>query len=153
MKYLIGFGKFNKFYSLILMSALLKLLINISFKLEYQDHKTIEDLSILNKPELNNHIFIRFIYYYSGFIILSLVIFAKKYAKEKNRINYSKINTNEKEDHEISYQGKGYLIYYNLIRDKTIKSLPNLILIILAYIINEMIIFYSNQNNHSGVNF
>ena len=76
-----------------------------------------------------------------GFIILVLIFLGIIYSKEKNNINFSKINQNEKEDHEISYQGKGYLIYYNLIRDKTIKSLPNLILIILAFIMYELIIF------------
>ena len=72
--------------SLIIISALLKLLINGSIKFDYQDYAHINYISILNSPILNNHIFIRFIYYYFGFIILSLIFLGIIYFKEKNNI-------------------------------------------------------------------
>ena len=70
----IGFGKFNRFYWLILLSALFKILTNIFFKIEFQKYIIInENISILKSPVLNDHIFVRFIYYYFGFIILGLI--------------------------------------------------------------------------------
>jgi len=70
----IGFGKFNRFYWLILLSALFKILTNIFFKIEFQKYIIInENISILKSPVLNNHIFVRFIYYYFGFVILGLI--------------------------------------------------------------------------------
>jgi len=46
----IGFGKFNRFYWLILFSALFKILINIFFKVEYQRYMLNENISILESP-------------------------------------------------------------------------------------------------------
>ena len=87
----IGFGKFNsRFYWLILFSALMKLLIDVSFKLPYHDYKYILETSILRYPVLNDHIFIRFIYYYLGFIFLGILFQKIKILKQKNDINYKK---------------------------------------------------------------
>ena len=153
MKNIIGLGKFNRFYKLIIISAILKLLINLCFKINFQNLKAIENISILNQPILNSHIFIRFIYYYFGFIILSLIFLGIIYSKEKNNINFSKLKYNEKnEDESISHK-KTKLISHNYLKDKVIKSFPILLYIVLIYIINEMIIFYFDQNNHGGVNF
>ena len=69
----IGFGKFNRFYWLILFSALFKILINIFFKVEIQKMMIKDNISILKSPLLNDYIFVRFIYYYFGFIILGSI--------------------------------------------------------------------------------
>ena len=69
----IGFRKFNKFYWLILLFALFKILINIFFKVEIQRLIHNDNISLLKSPILNNHIFVRFIYYYFGFVILGLI--------------------------------------------------------------------------------
>jgi len=79
----IGFGKFNRFYWLILFSALFKILINIFFKVEIQKLMLNENISILTHPLLNDHIFIRFIYYYFGFIVLGFIYLILKRVKEK----------------------------------------------------------------------
>ena len=76
----IGCGKFNKYYWLILLSPIFKILINIFFKVEIQKLMINENIPILKFPILNNHIFVRFIYYYFGFVILGL-IYAKSLAK------------------------------------------------------------------------
>ena len=81
----IGFGKFNRFYWLILLSALFKILINIFFKVEYQRYMLNENISILTLPLLNDHIFVRFIYYYFGFIILGFIYLISKRIKEKKK--------------------------------------------------------------------
>ena len=87
----IGFGKFNsRFYWLILFSALMKLLIDASFKLDYHNYTFIDKISILRDPVLNDHIFIRFIYYYLGFIFLGILFQKIKISKQKNEINYKK---------------------------------------------------------------
>ncbi len=85
----IGFGKFNRFYWLILLSALFKILINIFFKVEYQRYMLNENISILTLPLLNDHIFVRFIYYYFGFIILGFIYLISKRIKEKKNNNKS----------------------------------------------------------------
>ena len=151
----IRFGKFDKFFLLILSSAILKLLINSLFKLEFHNRIEIDYISILKQPVLNDHIFIRFIYYYFGFIILSLLFLWIEYSKEKNSVNFSRIKENELDinDGESEAQKKRKLIYHNYIRDKAVKSFPILIYIILAYIINEMILFYFDQKNYGSVNF
>ena len=69
----IGFGKFNRFYWLILFSTLFKIWINIFFKIQLQRYVYIENISILKSPLLNDHIFVRFIYYYFGFVILGFI--------------------------------------------------------------------------------
>jgi len=69
----IGFGKVNRFYWLILFSGLFKILINIFFKVEIQKMMLNENISILKFPLLNDHIFVRFIYYYFGFIVLGFI--------------------------------------------------------------------------------
>ena len=72
MSFCIGFGKLNRYFYLIFASALFKILINLSYKIEYQEKKSIDSISILNRPILNDHICIRFIYYYFGLICFGL---------------------------------------------------------------------------------
>ena len=158
----IGFGKFNsRFYWLILFSALMKLLIDVSFKLDYHNYQNISVTSILNKPVLNDHIFIRFIYYYLGFIFLGILFQKIKISKQKNEINYKKeiktINPDESinsdsETRTLSNKEQ-QLIHRNYLMEISQKSFRPLFYASILYILNEMIIFYLNQNNHEGVNF
>ena len=97
---------FNKLYRLIIVSALLKILINFSFKIEFQNYLSINYISILKDPQLNHHLFIRFIYYYFGFIILSLVFLGIIFSKEKNNINFNRKEQNEIVDDESFSQKK-----------------------------------------------
>lgn len=92
MKRYITFGKFSRFYWLIIASTLIKVLINIFLKLEYSDRvkRMIVNSSLLEQPELNSHIFIYFIYYYFGFILFSLIFLYISNSKEKNKINFNK---------------------------------------------------------------
>ena len=92
----IGFGKFNRFYWLILLSALCKILINIFFKIEIQRLMIKENIAILKSSVLNNHIFVRFIYYYFGFVILgSIYVKALAINKEFLQINFLRKNIKE----------------------------------------------------------
>ena len=150
---LIGFGSINKFFWLIIASALFNLLINISFNLKYQNYISIGMFGILNMPILNDHIFIRFIYYYLGLIAFSLIFLGINYSKEKNNINFNKIKEINNENDESVQQKKGKLIYRNFIVNKASKSFPKLIFIILFFILNEMIIFYFDQKNYNVINF
>ena len=77
---------------------------------------------------LNDHIFVRFIYYYFGYVILGS-IFSKTL-----RINREYI------DNDIFKNIKS-------------KALPPLLLIIIIYIIYEMLIFYLDQKSLDCVNF
>ena len=158
----IGFGKFNsRFYWLILFSALMKLLIDVSFKLDYHNYTIIDDISILRDPVLNKHIFIRFIYYYLGFIVLGILFQKIKISKQKNEINYKKeiktINPDESinSDSETRTLSKKeqQLIHRNYLMEISQKSFRPLFYAAILYIAYEMIIFYFNQNNHEGVNF
>ena len=125
----IGFGKFNRFYWLILLSALFKILTNIFFKIEFQKYIIInENISILKSPVLNNHIFVRFIYYYFGFVILGLI--------------YIKVLSINKE-------------FFNdeIFKEKYKKSLGPILLVVLIYIIYEILTFYIDQRNTAFVYF
>ena len=153
MNSLIGFGSLNKFFWLIIASALFNLIINLSFNLKYQDKKSIEQFGILNRPILNDHIFIRFIYYYFGFIALSLIFLGIKYSKEKKNIIFNKIKEINNDNDESTQQKKRKLIYRNYIVNNASKSFPKLIFIILFFILNEMIIFYFDQKNYNVINF
>ena len=124
----IGFGKFNRFYWLILFSALFKILINIFFKVEIQKMMINENISILKSPLLNDHIFVRFIYYYFSFIILGL-IYAKPLPINKEFFN------NE------------------IFKEKDKRSLRSILLVVIFYIIYEILTFYIDQRNIAFVNF
>ena len=155
----IGFGKFNRFYWLILFSALFKILINIFFKVEYQRYMINENISILKSPILNDHIFVRFIYYYFGFIVLGFIYLISKRVKEKNNNN----NKNQK----IKEEGENYahlqtingrtasieLIYNDAYEELGHRVLSSILLIVIIYIISEMIYFYIDQRNMAIVNF
>jgi len=119
---IIGFGKLNRFYLLILWSSLLKVLINIFFKVVIQENIHNKNISILKSPVLNDHIFVRFIYYYFGFIVLGLI--------------YAKVVTINQEFFSNS-------IY----REKWRRSLFSILLVVIIYIIYEMLTFYVNQKN------
>ena len=124
----IGFGKFNRFYWLILFSAFFKILINIFFKVEIQKMMINENISILKSPLLNNHIFVRFIYYYFSFIILGL-IYTKPLPINKEFFN------NE------------------IFKEKDKRSLRSILLVVIFYIIYEILTFYIDQRNVAFVNF
>ena len=57
---MLGLGKFNKFYWTIILSALFKLLINASFKLDFKELTKIKNISFLNEPTFNKYIFVSF---------------------------------------------------------------------------------------------
>ena len=95
----IGFEKFNRFYWLILFSALFKILINIFFKVEFQKYIVKENISILTCPILNEHIFVRFIYYYCGFIVFGFIYLISKRVKEKKNNNKNQKIKEEKENY------------------------------------------------------
>ena len=156
---MLGLGKFNKFYWTIILSALFKLLINASFKLDFQELKNIKNISFLNEPILNKHIFVRFLYYYLGFICLGTIFYKMKTSKNKNKINYEKKNESAPEDNFSSDSGtrnasRSLLIhtsnYLELISD---KSFRNIFPTIIIYIIYEILIFYIDQGNYGGINF
>jgi len=78
----IGFEKFNRFYWLILYSTLLKISINILFEdMELKNYRRFRKISIDIFLVLNQHILVRFIYYYFGIFILGLI--ACKYISYK----------------------------------------------------------------------
>jgi len=125
---IIGFGKFNRFYWLILFSALFEILINIFFKVEIQKMMINENISILKSPLLNDHIFVRFIYYYFGFIILGS-IYAKALPTNKEFFNDE------------------------IFKEKNKRSLLSILLAVIIYIIYEILTFYIDQRNMAFVNF
>ena len=124
----IGFGKFNKYYWLILFSALFKILINILFKVEIQRYLVNQNISILNSPIINDHIFVRFIYYYFGFVIFGS-IYIKSLAINKE-----------------FFRNKFF-------KEKFKRALLPVLLVVIIYIIYEMLTFYIDQRNMAFVNF
>ena len=93
MASLIGFGKFIKFYWLIIVSALMKLIINIFFILYYLNLKTISELgnfAIIKYPVLYNHILVYYIYYYFGFFIFSIIFLLRRYLKKIIKLTLKK---------------------------------------------------------------
>ena len=152
----IGLGKFNKYYWNIILSALFKLLINGAFKIDFQNYKEIDHISFLKDPQLNNHIFMRFIYYYLGFICLGILFQKIRIKNQKSEINKKKeinsVNTPSSET-RISSLSKNILIHKNYLSETSKKSFWPLFPSLIIYILNEMIIFYFNQKNYDGVNF
>ena len=154
----IGFGKFNRFYWLILLSALFKILINIFFKIEFQIYIVKENISILKFPILNSHIFVRFIYYYFGFIVLGFIYLISKRVKEKknNNKNLKLKEEEENYDHQQSINGRMgsiELIYNDVYEELGRRALRPILLIVIIYIISEMLYFYIDQRNMACVNF
>jgi len=165
----IGIGKFNRYYWTIILSALFKILINGAFRIETQDYIDFINISFLNRPILNNHIFIRFIYYSLGLICFGIIFQKIKISKQKNEINYKKqINsegsfssenrtyssgrTDSSENRTYS-SGRTTLIHRNYLSEISKKSFWPILPSIIIYILNEMIIFYFDQKNYDGVNF
>ena len=152
----IGLGKFNKYYWNIILSALFKLLINGAFKIDFQNYKEIDHISFLKDHQLNNHIFMRFIYYYLGFICLGILFQKIRIKNQKSEINKKKeinsVNTPSSET-RISSLSKNILIHKNYLSETSKKSFWPLFPSLIIYILNEMIIFYFNQKNYDGVNF
>ena len=153
----IGFGKFNRFYWLILFSALFKILINIFLKVEYQRYMINENISILESPILNDHIFVRFIYYYFGFIVLGFIYLISKRVKEKNNNKNQKIKKEEENyAHLQTINGRTAsieLIYNDAYEELGHRVLSSILLIVIIYIISEMIYFYIDQRSMTCVNF
>ena len=154
----IGFGKFNRFYWLILLSALFKILINIFFKIEFQIYIEKENISILTHPLLNDHIFVRFIYYYFGFIVLGFIYLISRRVKEKkNNNNNLKLKEEEENNsHQQSINGRMgsiELIYNDVYEELGRRALRPILLIVIIYIISEMLYFYIDQRNMACVNF
>ena len=153
----IGFGKFNRFYWLILFSSLFKILINIFFKVEYQKYMINENISILISPLLNNHIFVRFLYYYFGFIVLGFIYLISKRVKENNNNKSQKIKEEEENyanQQTISGSSASIeLIYNDVYEELGRRVLSSILLIVIIYIISEMIYFYIDQRNMACVNF
>ena len=154
----IGFGKFNRFYWLILFSSLFKILINIFFKVEIQKLMINENISILISPLLNNHIFVRFIYYYFGFIVFGFIYLISKRVKEKNNNNKNQKIKKEEENyaHLQTINGRTAsieLIYNDAYEELGHRVLSSILLIVIIYIISEMIYFYIDQRSMTCVNF
>ena len=154
----IGFGKFNRYYWLILLSALFKISINIFFKVEIQKLMINDNISILKSPLLNDHIFVRFIYYYLRFIVLGFIYLISKRVKEKNNNNKSQKIKEEEENYAHlqtinSRTASIELIYNDVYEELGRKALRPILLVVIIYIISEMLYFYIDQKNMAIVNF
>jgi len=154
----IGFGKFNRFYWLILLSALFKILINIFFRVDIQKLMINENISILKSPILNEHIFVRFIYYYFGFIVLGFIYLISKRVKEKKNNNKSQKIKEEEENYAHlqsinSRTASIELIYNDVYEELGRRALRPILLVVIIYIISEMLYFYIDQKNMAIVNF
>ena len=169
MAFFIGFGKFSKFYWLIVASALIKLIISIFFRLNYMNRESLSNFSnfsLIKDPILNEHIFVYYIYHYLGFFIFGFVFLLRRYLKKANKVDYKKVdNLNDmesfkssqnKKEKEKEKEGKLLtLIFPNLEKEKENKNkyISTIINISLIYMISEMIIYYFDQKNHNNVCF
>ena len=162
----IGFGNFSKFYWLIVVSAVLKLILSSFFRLTYLNRNSMNDtfnFAIIKYPILNDHIFVYYIYYYFGFFILSFVFLLRRYLLNRNRVDYAKedikddINTfKASKSLEKKEDGKLFTLIFPNFEKDTIKRYYYLQLILkisLIYMLSEMIIYYFDQKNHNNVCF
>jgi len=154
----IGFGGFNRFYWLILLSALFKVLINILFKIDIQRYMYTDNISILKYPVLNRHIFVRFIYYYFGFVVVGFITFFSIRAKEKKNDKKNEKKTEEEENYahlqSINTTTTNIELIYNDINEQqNLGILVPLIIFVIIYIISEILTFYIDQKNMAFVNF
>jgi len=124
----IGFGKCSRFYMLILYSTLIKILTSILFKMDFQYIDHIEDISIVIHRVLDQHIFVRFIYYYLGLFILRSIT-ANTLAINKEFFNYETL------------------------KEKYERALRPIYLVVIIYIIYEILTFYFEQRNLVLANF
>jgi len=107
---------------------------------------------------LNEHIFIRFIYYYFGFIVLGFIYLISKRVKEKNNNNKNQKIKEEEESyaHLQSINGRMAsveLIYNDVYEELGRRALRPILLVVIIYIISEMLNFYIDQRNMACVNF
>ena len=116
-----------------------------------------ENISILQSPILNDHIFVRFIYYYFGFIVLVFIYLISKRVKEKKNNNNQKIKKEEENyallQSIIRRTASIELIYNNVYEELGRRALRPILLIVIIYIIFEMLYFYIDQRNMAIVNF
>jgi len=125
----IGFGKFNRFYWLILFSTLLKISINILFEdMRLKNYQRLRRISINLFPVLNQHILIRFIYYYFGIFVLGSL------ASNTLAINKEFCN-------------------YEILKKKYKRAFCPILLVLIFYIMNEMINYYIDQSYLVVANF
>jgi len=87
-----------------------------------------ENISILKSPILNDHIFVRFIYYYFYFVIIDS-IYTKSLAINKE-----------------FFKNKFF-------KEKFKRALLPILLVVIIYIIYEMLTFYIDQRNMTFINF
>jgi len=112
----------------------------------------------LKSPVLNDHIFVRFIYYYFGFIVLGFIYLISKRVKEKNNNNKNQKIKEEEENyaHLQSINGRMAsieLIYNDVYEELGRRALLPILLIAIIYIISEMLYFYIDQRDMAIVNF
>ena len=156
MNFCLKFGKFSKFYFLILFSFLTKLLINVLFRLEYLHPlgMKVDNFSIIKDPVLNNSVLIYFIYYYFGYLLFSLIFLAKNYKKENNKIDFTKELRTPSSEGPINKDSKFLSFFFpNISKEKLYESLKLILLISFIYMVGEMIIGYLDQKNHTYFNF
>ena len=177
---IIGFGKFSKFYWLIIISAAIKLIISIVYDLQYQTFETNKYLynsSLIKEPVINDHIFIYFIYYYLGLFLLSLIFLLTKSMKRNNKIDYkqplissnsitkSNTSSNNSESNSCSFSGtlsslnisnetkKVSFLFPNYEVGQIWEPIKILLPIAFIFMLSEMIIFYFDIRNLSNVSF
>lgn len=175
----IGFGKFSKFYWLIIVSATIKLIISILFKLEYINRNetySVFNSSLIKEPVINKHIFVYFIYYYLGFFNLSLIFLITKHMKRKNKIDYKQpllsddvtIKSNQfNNNNNASTNSSGNISLLNISNEmiqvsflfpnyqagRNFEPIKILLPIALVFMVSEMIIFYFDQMNLNNISF
>ena len=106
---------------------------------------------------INDHIFVRFIYYYFGFIVLGFIYLISKRVKEKNNNNKNQ-KIKEEEGNYAHQQTNGSsasieLIYNDVYEELGRRALRPILLVVIIYIISEMLYFYIDQKNMAIVNF
>ena len=177
---IIGFGKFSKFYWLIIVSAAIKLIFSIVYKLPYihlKENQTLSNFSLIKEPLINKHIFIYFIYYYLGLFLLSLIFLLTKSMKRNNKIDYkqplissnsitkSNTSSNNSESNSCSFSGtlsslnisnktkKISFLFTNYEVGQKCEPIKILLPNAFIFMLSEMIIFYFDQMNLNNVSF
>lgn len=150
-EFCLKFGSWNRFYWLIIFSAVIKILISFFYNLSYQGKDGYHSITFLFDGELVliRHIFVMFIYYYFGYFLLGFIFQKRKQYRANKEL---KIRSNSLTIDNGSVGRMGLIFERNIPVNKSNIIIP-LVFSEISLIISDIVMFYVHQNFYNIVNY
>ena len=143
-------GSLNKYSLSIFISVLVRLLMSIIFNFGIKVYIHTDNISLIDQPIINTHLFIWFIYFYFGCLFFGTIFFIIFRLKQRSYIYFNNNQVNRGNNKNNNKNNKIIKIPQGFVK---MKSFLFLIFVILLYLINEIIVTYFDQKNYSSLNF